>query len=187
KRLADRIFRLCGSCCDGGRSHTGLIGEKTSCNSVLDRIADTASDKASCRRAFCKRQPADRLYRGYDIIIIYHKDNKTSKYIENRHERHKLLADARYRLDPAENDERGQSCDYDADDPGLDPQVVITYLGDGIHLSRTADPERGKSGKHGKDYAKPLHVQPAVKRIHGAALHTSVLCLHAVFHGDQSL
>ena len=48
-----------------------------------------------------------------------------------------------------------------------------------------SDSKRSEACQKRKNHSQPLHVQSAFQSIHGSPLHSSVLCLHTIFHCDQ--
>ncbi len=58
---------------------------------------------------------------------------------------------------------------------------------DGVGLDRTADAEGGEECQDGEDDAEPLHVEPAVEGVHGAADHIAFFSFDAVFDRDDGL
>ena len=64
-------------------------------------------------------------------------------------------------------------------------EVLFRNRSDRIDLCRAPDSKGCESSEQRKYNAKPLHIQASFKGIHGAALHTAVLCLHSVLYSDQ--
>ena len=64
-------------------------------------------------------------------------------------------------------------------------QIFLTDSGNGIYLCGAADSKRSEACQKRKNHSQPLHVQSAFQSIHGSPLHSSVLCLHTIFHCDQ--
>src|SRR5699024_5978250 len=120
---------------------------ESSCNSVLDCIAETAAHKATdYRPLICKCKPADRGDRRNDILMIDSQYNDTSDHIKKRHERNQFLAYACYTLYSAENNKCRQHRNHYTNNPWINPQISITDFCDSINLSRTSDTERCTSG-----------------------------------------
>ena len=61
-------------------------------------------------------------------------------------------------------------------------EIRLADLRDRIHLRRASDTKGRKRREKCEYHAEPLHVKPALQRIHRTALHTSVFRLHPVFH-----
>ena len=119
--------------------------------------------------------------------MVNSENDHAAEHIERRHKRHQFFTHTCNGFYAAEYYERSENSNDNTNDPGIDTEIGITYFRNGVYLSCTADSKGSESREYRENHSQPFHVQPALQRVHGAALHTAVRCLHTVFYRDQGL
>ena len=192
ERLTHRIARLRRRCDERCGAHAGFIGEQAARNTVLERETDAAADQTACDRARLERERQDCLDGREDVVGVDAEDNDAAEHIERRHERYELFADDRDGLDAADDDDRGDDAEDNADSDARERerQVVLHDLRDGVDLRAAADAERCEHREqrehHRHHSAERFPRQAALKRVHRAAHHAAVRRFYAVLDRDQA-
>ena len=193
ERLPHRIARLRRAGNQRRRAHAGLIREQAACHAVLQRQTDTAADQSAGHRARLERQHENGLESRQQKIVVGAQNNDAADHIEQRHQRHQFFAHNCNGFNAANNDNRGDNAENnaDCDTRQADGEVGLQHLGNRVDLRAAADAERGEHGEQRKQHrhhlAELLPLEAALKRVHRAAHHAAVRGLHAVLDRDQAL
>ena len=170
--LANRFFGTgCGSC-DRGRTQTSLIGEDTSCNTLL-HCHDHSTQCASGNRIHTECA----LYNFHNSVgngsHIANHHNQTAEHICHCHKRYNYLGDLRDTLQTADNNQRNTDRDNQPHDdcrPGivcvkqcecdmlaLGIKEVVCRRGNAVDLGNRTDAQQsGKHAKQGEQLCQPL-------------------------------
>ena len=106
---------------------------------------------------------------------VHHEQDQAAEDVEDRHERHQLLAHAGDRLDAAEDHDRGEHRHHRAGDPRRDAEGLAAASAE-IELACTMQPmpKAATAVSAAKTMPSQLAAQAALEHVHGAAGHRAV-------------
>ena len=166
---------------NGAGTKACLVGENTPGNALLHADKEAANDTAG-NSSGVKCTLEDGCKDSGNLIHLQRNQAHTQHNVQQRHHRHQLLGDPADTLDTADEDQRHDDTDEDADDQIAARSAVrrqqtvvdqrrIDGSGDGIDLGGIAGTEDGTNAEESIHVCQPhpLFTQTVLDVIHGAA------------------
>ena len=185
--MTNGIARLGGRCHDRGTTHTRFVGEQSAGDTIAGSKHHRTSHETSSGCLGRKGRDADELQRWPNKLAVHEQDDNTADDIEKCHKRYERRTNPGDALDAAQDHEADQYRDDQSRNDGIYLIGLEGECGNGIGLDRITDSEGCNGGKDGKEYGHPFPAEPPLQGIHRTTQQSSVLRLHAVFHGQQPL
>ena len=132
-----------------GGTHTGFVAEQTALCALRDCSpnAKECTTKASSWIKCALENEADSRRK---VASIHNEHDESTANVKHRHDRHELFGDGGKTMQVANEDEAGEHCDKETDNPCRGTECMVHRLSNGVRLDHGSDKAKSDNGSDGK-------------------------------------
>ena len=184
KPLLMRVLYICPGVCMRSGTHTCLVREKTSCDTIPDCFPDC--DSGACSEYSLRVESADENHpeRIREFADVHENQNKTSYNVDPGHQRNKFFNHGCESVDSTQKDKSGNCGKDDSEDDlrYVDSsclEYLIECAADRIGLHHISGEAKGDDDQYGEDsgqHSAELSLKCSADIINRTTCHLSVFC-----------